>query len=54
MYKYEMDPTKIVGATDRTQDAGRTDGRIETPPNHYMIKYDVLYALHLKVSLIEV
>ena len=47
MYKYEMDPTKTVGATERTLDAGladifqheqtyngRTDGRSETsiPP----------------------
>ena len=29
MYKYEMDPTKIVGATEWTQDAGRTDGRMD-------------------------
>ena len=28
MYKYEMDPTRTVGATERTRDAGRTqDGR---------------------------
>ena len=27
MCKYEIDPTKIVGATERTRDAGRTDGR---------------------------
>ena len=27
MYKYEMDPTRTVGTTERTQDAGRTDGR---------------------------
>ena len=27
MYNYEMDPTRTVGATERTQDAGRTDGR---------------------------
>ena len=26
MYKYEMDPTKTVGATEWTRDAGRTDG----------------------------
>ena len=25
MYNYEMDPTRTVGATDQTQDAGRTD-----------------------------
>ena len=25
MYKYEMDPTKNVGATERTRDAGRMD-----------------------------
>ena len=34
MYTYEMDPTKTVGATERTRNAGRTDGRGETniPP----------------------
>ena len=26
MYKYEMDPTRTVGATEQTRDAGRTDG----------------------------
>ena len=26
IYKYEMDSTKTVGATERTRDAGRTDG----------------------------
>ena len=26
MYKYEMDPTRTVGATERMGDAGRTDG----------------------------
>ena len=46
MYKYEMDPTKTVGATERTRDAGRmdgqtegrTDGRSETsvPPNNFV------------------
>ena len=33
MYKYEMDPTKTVGATERKRDAGRTDGR--TDGNQY-------------------
>ena len=34
MYKYEMDPTRTVRATERARDAGRTDGRSETkiPP----------------------
>ena len=38
MYKYEMGPTRTVGATERTRDAGRTDERtdgvkaIYTPP----------------------
>ena len=27
--EYEMDPTRIVGATERTRDAARTDGRTE-------------------------
>ena len=27
MYKYEMDPTRTVGATERTHDAGWTDGQ---------------------------
>ena len=26
MYEYEMDPTRTVGTTERTRDAGRTDG----------------------------
>ena len=26
MYEYEMDPTRTVGATKRTRDAGQTDG----------------------------
>ena len=48
MYKYEMDPTKTVGATERTRDAGRTDGqtdrrmdgRSETsiPPNNFVVR----------------
>ena len=29
MCKYEMDPTRTVGATERTQDAGQTDGRTD-------------------------
>ena len=34
MYKYEMDPTRTVGATEQTRVAGRTDGQSETntPP----------------------
>ena len=34
MYKYEKDPTRTVGATERTRDVGRTDGQTETniPP----------------------
>ena len=36
MYKYEMEVTRTVGAAERTQDAGRPDGRSETniPPNN--------------------
>ena len=29
MHKYEMDPTRPVGATERTRDAGRPDIRTE-------------------------
>ena len=29
MYKYEMDPTRTVGATERTLDAGRMDGQTD-------------------------
>ena len=34
MCKYEMDPTRTVGATEQTQDAGWMDGQSETniPP----------------------
>ena len=51
MYKYEMDPTRTVGATERTRDTGqtdrhtdgqtegRTDGWSETniPPNNFVV-----------------
>ena len=43
MYKYEMDPTRTVGTTERTQDVGRTDGQmdgqIETniPPKNFVV-----------------
>ena len=29
MYKYDVDPSRTVGATERTRDAGRTDGRMD-------------------------
>ena len=29
MYKYEMDSTRTVGATERTRDAGWMDGRMD-------------------------
>ena len=29
MYEYKMDPIKTVGATERTWDAGRTDGQTD-------------------------
>ena len=31
MYKYGMDPTRTVGATERTWDAGRTNGPTDGP-----------------------
>ena len=33
MYKYEMDPTRTVGATEQTRDAGWTDGRMDGRTN---------------------
>ena len=29
MYEYEMDPTRTVGATEWTRNAGRTDGQAD-------------------------
>ena len=29
LYKYQMDPTRTLGATERTRDAGQTDGRTD-------------------------
>ena len=29
MYKYEMDPSRTVGTTERTWDAGPTDGQMD-------------------------
>ena len=50
IYKYEMDPTRTVGATERTRDVGRmdgwTDGRMDRrmdgvkpihPPNNFVV-----------------
>ena len=40
MYKYEMDQTRTIGATEQTQDAGRMDGQTEwnqyTPPTQQL------------------
>ena len=47
MCKYQMDRTKTVGATERTQDAGWTDGRTDGgmdrvkpiyPPNNFVVQ----------------
>ena len=50
MHKYEMDPTRTVGATERTRDAGRTDGRMEwnqyTPQQLRCVYNDI----HLRAS----
>ena len=43
MYEYEMDPTRTVGATEQTRDAGRTDRRtdgwreINIPLNNFVV-----------------
>ena len=56
MYKYEMDPTKTVEATERTRDGhwtdGRTDGQTDgrTEWNQYtpqQILQETLHATHL-------
>ena len=36
MYKYELDPTRTVGTTERTWDAGQTDGQSET--NNFVVQ----------------
>ena len=46
MYKYEMGPTRTVGATEQTWDAGQTDGRMDRssetnippPPNNLVVR----------------
>ena len=44
MYKYEMDPTRTVGTTEQTRDAGRMDGRTDgqsetdIPPNNLVVR----------------
>ena len=43
MYKYEMDPTRTVGATERTRDVGRTDGvKPIYPSTTSLYNYDLL------------
>ena len=46
MYKYEMDPTKTVGATERTRGAGQTDGQTDGrtewnqyTPNNFVVRW---------------
>ena len=39
MYKYEMDQTRTVEATERTRDAGRTDGvKPIYPANNFVVR----------------
>ena len=41
MYKYEMDPTRTVGATEQICDVGRMDGRTEWnqyTPNNFVVR----------------
>ena len=47
MYEYEMDPTRTVGATERTRDVGRTDKQTDRrtdgvkpvyPPNNFVVQ----------------
>ena len=45
LYKYEVDPTRTAGATERIRDAGRTDGRtdgrtewIQYTPNNFFVR----------------
>ena len=40
MFRYEMDPTRTVGAAERTRDVGRTDVRTEWnqyTPNNFVV-----------------
>ena len=59
MHKYEMDPTKTVGATERTQDAGRTDGvkPVYSPNNFVVVFPDDAHrdmVMHMSVKLIVI
>ena len=44
MYKHEIDPTRTVGATEQTLDAGQTDGQMDglsennIPPNNFIVQ----------------
>ena len=48
MYKDEMDSSRTLGATEQTQDAGRTDGQTDgqkdgqsetnIPPNNFVVR----------------
>ena len=43
MYKYDMDPTRTVGATEQTQDAGRKDRQTDGvkpiyPRNNFVVR----------------
>ena len=45
MYKYQMDPTRTVCATERKRDAGRMDGQMDgeqsetnIPHNNFIVR----------------
>ena len=54
MYKYEMDPTWTVGATEQTRDAGRTDRRSETniPPTTLLCR-GIISALGAETDIFQ-
>ena len=45
MYDYEMEPTRTVGATQRTRDAGRMDGQIDRRTDGVKLIYPLTTSL---------
>ena len=62
MHKYEMDPTRTVGTTEQTRDAGwtdgrrdgQTDGRSEANIPHHPTKLDLLSSLNERKVLFRI
>ena len=51
MYKYEMDPTRMVGTREQTRESGRTDGWRDGRTDRWMDGVKPIYPQQLRCVL---